>query len=226
MNYKRTVGFGYDKLINKYGLDSLKSLKKYNQKKSIKKYTFVKNYLLNDQRVQSILEIGSGSGLFLKFIRKKKNIDYTGIESSKKFFTYLKKNFKFKNFNFINSTFPEDPSIIKKFDVIFSLNSIQQKNYKNSDSIKFIKKFVKRSYKLFKERKDREGIVEGGGSGRVSPLLIFDFFIKDKVDFYDKEFNYYSKNQIIKLFKKQFIIKFYNVINSEYECICVMKLRK
>ena len=70
MNYKRTVGFGYDKLINKYGLDSLKSLKKYNPKKSIKKYTFVKNYLLNDQRVQSILEIGSGSGLFLKFIRK------------------------------------------------------------------------------------------------------------------------------------------------------------
>jgi len=125
MNYKRTVGFGYDKLINKYGLDSLKSLKKYNQKKSIKKYTFVKNYLLNDQRVQSILEIGSGSGLFLKFIRKKKNIDYTGIESSKKFFTYLKKKFKFKNFNFIYETFIEYVFIKKNFYLIFLLNSIQ-----------------------------------------------------------------------------------------------------
>jgi tRNA G46 methylase TrmB len=147
-------------------LDSLKSLRKYNKEKSKKKYIFVKNYFLNDQRKKSILEIGSGSGLFLKFFRKKKNIDYIGVESSKKFFTYLKKNFKFKNFNFINSTFPEGPSIIKKFDVIFSLNSIQQKNYKNSDSIKFIKKFVKGAYKLFKERKDGEGIVGGGACRR------------------------------------------------------------
>ena len=200
------VGLSYDNLIKKYGYNSKKNLKKINSLKANKKYKFLKRYL---ERGITILEIGPGSGRFFE-IYKKRNFSYTGIEASNLFYLYLNKKFKNKYTNFLNLTYPHSPSKIinsKKYDLVFSLSSIQEKSFYKINPNFFIRKIINQTYKILK----------------VNGLFIFDFFNYENVDFKEKHLVYLKEKDILFYSKKFKSCKIVYPFKKNYEGLVILK---
>jgi hypothetical protein len=195
------VGLSYDNLIKKYGFNSKKNLKKINSLKANKKYKILKKYLGG-----ATLEIGPGSGRFFE-IYKKRNFSYTGIEASNLFYLYLNKKFKNKYTNFLNSTYPSKIINSKKYDLAFSLSSIQEKsNYKINSNF-FIRKIINQTYKIL----------------NVNGLFIFDFFNYENVDFKEKHLVYLKEKDILFYSKKFKSCKIVYPFKKDYEGIVILK---
>jgi len=199
------VGLSYDNLIKKYGYNSKKNLKKINLLKANKKYKFLKRYL---ERGITILEIGPGSGRFFE-IYKIRNVSYTGIEASNLFYLYLNKKFTNKYTNFLNLTYPTPSKIInsKKYDLVFSLSSIQEKSFYKINSNFFIKKIINQTYKIL----------------NVNGLFIFDFFNYENVDFKEKHLVYLKEKDILFYSKKFKSCKIVYPFKKDYEGIVILK---
>lgn len=204
------VGNSYDNLIKTYGYNSNKNFNKINKftltpvAKANKKYRFLKKYL----RVKSTLEVGPGSGRFFQNY-KKRNFNYIGVEASSLFFLHLKKKFKNKKTKFLNLTYPfKKNTHKKKYDLVFSFSSIQEKSFYKINSNFFIKKIITETYKILK----------------ANGLFIFDFFNYDKVDFKEKHLVYLKEKNILFFSKKFRSCKIeYLFKKNNYEGIVILK---
>ena len=183
----------YSNLFKKFGDNPKKALGRYDLKKSKKKFNFIYDHfdLINKKERINILDIGCGIGQFLKSKRFSKNkINYSGIDISKISINFCKKKFK-NGSNFYNKDIFEKNkkshfflSNKKKFDIIFSFGTIEQKNYLSSKNNLIV--FLENSIKYAKKES----------------YIVFDYFYKENLDFVNKDCNYLSLKQIIEISKK------------------------
>ena len=203
----------YNNLFLKYGISDARSLKSYDKKKNALKFKFLYNEIKSHNfKKITILDIGCGSGNAIKYLKKLKNIKkYTGIECSDCFYNYLIKKYKKeKKINFINTLYNKNTKLKNKYDVIFAISSIQEKENLNWCSIKYLKIFLKKTKRHLKK----------------NGILIFDFFNYDNVDFLEKHLNYYKEIDIKNYCKKYFSFCNLHYLYNKYEGLIVCKKKE
>lgn len=187
--FRNKISKFYNNLFLKHGANH-KALGRYDLVKSKKKFIFINRHFseLKSNRKINILDIGCGIGQFIKSNSFDKNkINYTGIDIAEQSITYCKKKFKNKGLFLQKDIFEKNKKSSfflkpkKKFQLVFSLSTIEHKNYLNSKNNLFF--FLKNSVEF----------VKNGG------YIIFDYFYKENLDFTNKECNYLSLKDIIEI---------------------------
>tara|TARA_Y100000389_G_scaffold200737_1_gene241822 strand:- start:45 stop:761 length:717 start_codon:yes stop_codon:yes gene_type:complete len=166
-------------------------------------FNLEKNFtkLIDDYKIESILDMPCGDFLWLHEIIKEKNIDYLGIDIVEDLIDSNKTRYKKKNFNFISSdilNFETD----KKFDLIVIRDLFI--HIKNSDISRIIQNIKKMNFNFialnsYTNEKNKDVIT---GQHRKVNLLIEPFNLK-KPNYHfkdyenDKYFFMYEKKDFI-----------------------------
>jgi len=179
----------------------------------IRKINFLKiiNYI-ETQNIKKILEIGPGSGLFLKMINKKK-INICAIEPGEKEYKKLKKN----KFKIMHKAFPcRIKKFKKKFDLIIFNDVFEHLRIdKIKESIKLIDEFLSQNGKLILNLPNSDGIFFK--FAQYFRIINIDFFYKRlwQYDSSSPHTAYYNKKNIIMLIEKNGNLFYNNSIPSQ-----------
>jgi len=134
--------------------------------------------LLNNK---TILDIGCGMGDFLVFLKKKKILNYTGIDISELFINHCIKKFKSKKINFICNDFLTY-KFNTKFDYIFLSGALNLK-LENNKNIIIAEKFIRKAYSLCK-------------------IGCSFNFLSSNVDYTNKKDFHYNSSELVKICNK------------------------
>ena len=162
---------------------------------------FIKN---NVEKNKFILDFGSGAGFFANLFNPKK---YLGVEINEKFVNVSKKKNKKHKFRILKNDYLKGYE--KKIDLIFINNVLHHLNDKQiTQTFSFFKKKLQKKTKIF--------IIE---PLFPSSLFSLEFFLK----VLDIGNNIKTKNNYLKLFKKLFVIKTFNVKKVGIGFVLVVK---
>ena len=141
----------------------IKLLKIYNLKKKSDNFHRVNRILQNYKKFNksknfSVLDIGSGFGLFLYVLKKKNNIwNYEAIEPDENNVKFIKEELKIKT----TKGFIEKISTSKKFNLI-TLNKVLEHTKKPLEVMKKLKKNLKNKGQIYLEVPDGESATKHG----------------------------------------------------------------
>jgi ubiquinone/menaquinone biosynthesis C-methylase UbiE len=191
--------------------------------------SFFNNYFKNKKNIK-VLELGFGTANNSIFFIKN-NIDYTGIEGSKKAVEIAKKRFPLYKNSFILGDFTKQLPINQKYDLIFDRGAITHNVDKSViNTISMIKSSLKENGLFFgidwfssKHYLSKKGRIYGGESNSrvytrdmLKNVGVVNFFNKKKIEKLFRNFKILQieeKNRIIHKKKNKIKnISFYNII--------------
>ena len=154
--------------------------------------------IIDEKKINSILDMPCGDFLWLYEIIKKKNIDYIGVDIVEELIEANKKKYLDKNFNFINDDIVNF-NTSNKFDLILIRDLFI--HIPNSDIKKILQNIKKIDFKYVAlnsyNNKINEDVVVG--KHRKINLLIEPFNLKQPLE----NFNDYENDKFIYLYKKE-----------------------